>query len=110
MTREELCNAVREMKGQKGRLKQLIKEFDQGKNVTVPSWFGETHFNGGKVKGFEEDFVQEDQTALNEYICSRQGFAALIWGVEGCGRPCAVKAANPKEWWFHCTFHGKEGQ
>ena len=30
MTREELCNAVREMKGQKGRLKQLIKEFDQG--------------------------------------------------------------------------------
>ena len=30
MTREELCNAVREMKGQKGRLKQLIKEFDLG--------------------------------------------------------------------------------
>jgi len=30
MTKEELHNAVIEMKGQKGRLKQLIKEFDQG--------------------------------------------------------------------------------
>merc|ERR550534_3140606 len=30
MTKEELRNAVIEMKGQKGRLKQLIKEFDQG--------------------------------------------------------------------------------
>ena len=29
MTKEELRNAVMEMKGQKGRLKQLIKEFDQ---------------------------------------------------------------------------------
>ena len=30
MTKEELRNAVIEMKGQKGRLKQLIREFDQG--------------------------------------------------------------------------------
>ena len=30
MTKDELRNAVMEMKGQKGRLKQLIKEFEQG--------------------------------------------------------------------------------
>ena len=30
MSKEELHNAVIEMKGQKGRLKQLIREFDQG--------------------------------------------------------------------------------
>ena len=36
MTREELCNAVREMKGQKGRLKQLIEEFDPDPQELTP--------------------------------------------------------------------------
>merc|ERR1712066_665499 len=35
MTKDELRNAVIEMKGQKGRLKQLIKEFDQGVQATT---------------------------------------------------------------------------